>query len=144
MVLIRGWMAFSEFASHARSARMRLGRLMDKMPEPRDASTGPELPPMGVLNFPLVGDISHAGHFVTANWPSAGTAPVLNMQTHPMTLVVPFTAQAVRDLQDVLTRATLIDGPLAKSARAFRMLLATKLSGRVIPNVRPSSDSRTG
>jgi hypothetical protein len=90
--------------------------------------------PPGILRFALHGDISHAGHFVRANWPREHTKPVFDAKARLMTLSFELTSDTVRDLQDTLTRAMTLDGPLAKSARAFRMLLSTKLAGKVIPD----------
>jgi len=99
----------------------------------------------GVLCFRMIEDISHAGYYLTGNWPRPETQPVLDTQSRPMKLTFQLTAQTVRDLQETLTRAIMIDGLLARSARAFRMLLATKLAGRVIPEASPrSSDSQAG
>jgi hypothetical protein len=101
--------------------------------------------PRRVLRFSVAGDISHAAHFVQANWPAESKeAPHLDMTTHPMALVFELTARSIRTLQDVLGRATLIRGPLATSARAFRMMLAAKLTGRAIPGCEPSAGTRAG
>ena len=96
------------------------------------------------LRFQVIGDIAHAAHFVVANWPRPSTRPTFDSQAQPMTLTFAITAETVRDLQDTLTKATLIDGSLANSARAFRMLLATRLAGRVIPVYGVSPGARAG
>jgi hypothetical protein len=86
------------------------------------------------LCFPVTGAIAHAAHYVKANWPEKAREPVLDTSKHPMTLTFDLTTQIVRELQETLTRASQIGGPLSRSARAFRMMIATKLMGKVIPN----------
>ena len=108
---------------------------------PGPNSSVANIDPVGYVRFPVIGDISHAAHFVKANWPRESTQPTFDTQAKPMTLTFALTTATVRDLQDTLTRATAIDGPIAKSARAFRMLLATKLAGKVIPETAPPSSS---
>jgi hypothetical protein len=88
-----------------------------------------------LLRFPVVGDISHAAHYVAANWPPDSTQrPRFDTVSHPMVLIFELRAQSVRTLQDLLGHGALIQGPLARSARAFRMQLARKLVGRPIPS----------
>jgi hypothetical protein len=86
-----------------------------------------------MLRFPVVGDIAHAAHYVKANWPRDSKEPQLDISAHPMVLIFELTAQSVRSLQEVLCHAATFEGPLARSARAFRMQLASKLVGRTIP-----------
>jgi hypothetical protein len=94
----------------------------------------PALGRVGFFQFQIVGSISHAAHFVHANWPRESTRPFFDTTTKPMTLSFDLDAKTVRDLQETLLKAIRIEGPLAKSARAFRMLVAARLVGRVIPD----------
>jgi hypothetical protein len=99
------------------------------------------------IRFLVVGQISRAAYFVTANWPQEVTRPVFDTQRTPMTLTFELTQQTVRALQETLAKAMLIDGDVAMSARAFKMLLATELAGRVIPeggSAASGSDVRAG
>ena len=101
----------------------------------------------GLLRFVVIGAISHAAHYVIANWPTEVAKPVFDTTCRPMSLTFAVTKQAVRTLQETLVKAMIIGGPIANSARAFRMLLATKLAGRVIPDLGSAlseSDSQAG
>jgi hypothetical protein len=131
------------FRSQQPAASSAPGRPGARTWRPGPNSSVANIDPPGFVRFPVIGDISHAAHFVKANWPRESTHPVFDSQAKPMTLTFALTTATVRDLQDTLTRATNIDGPLAKSARAFRMLLATKLAGKLIPDTEsPSSGNR--
>ena len=85
------------------------------------------------LRFPLDGDVALACYFVKANWPRAATTPSIEPAGKRTELVVKCDTQIVRDFQDTLTRAMKHDPNMARSARMLRMLLETKLAGRVIP-----------
>jgi len=92
-----------------------------------------------LLRFAVIGDISHAAHYVIANWPAEVTKPAFDTKGKPMSLTFTVNKQTVKVFQETLAKAAQLDGSLSKSARAFRMLLATKLSGRVIPDVGPAA-----
>src|SRR5262245_46946292 len=96
------------------------------------------------LRFSLAGEIALAAYYVKANWPRSINAPAIDTSSAPMTIVFAFDAQTVRDLQETLSSAISLNGRMAQSARTMRMLLETRLKGRVIPDLSNQSGSRAG
>jgi hypothetical protein len=86
------------------------------------------------LRFPVKGDVSIACYFVKGNWPTPSTEPALEATGKHTVLSLPLEAHIVRDFQALLTRAMAIDAKMAQSARTLRMMLATQLAGKVIPD----------
>ena len=86
------------------------------------------------LKFPVKGDVAIACYFVKGNWPTVSTEPVLESTGKHMVLTVPLEARVVRDFQELLSQAMSIDAKMAQSARTLRMMLATQLAGKVIPD----------
>ena len=97
------------------------------------------------LKFPVKGDVAIACYFVKGNWPNASTEPVLESTAKHMVLSVALETRNVRDFQSLLTQAMSIDAKMAQSARTLRMMLATQLAGKVIPDASryPFHDSAT-
>ena len=86
------------------------------------------------LKFPVKGDVAIACYFVKGNWPNVSSEPVLESTGKHMTLTLALETRNVRDFQTLLTQAMSIDAKMAQSARTLRMMLATQLAGKVIPD----------
>jgi hypothetical protein len=86
------------------------------------------------LRFPVKGDVSIACYFVKGNWPTPSTEPILESTGKHMVLTLPLEARIVREFQALLSHAMSIDAKMAQSARTLRMMLATQLAGKVIPD----------
>jgi hypothetical protein len=86
------------------------------------------------LKFPVKGDVAIACYFVKGNWPTPSTEPILESTGKHMVLILPLEARNVRNFQELLTQAMSIDSKMAQSARTLRMMLATQLAGKVIPD----------
>ena len=86
------------------------------------------------LRFPATGDVALACYYVKGNWPDASTQPTLDTSGKHMVFSLKFESQVVRDFQELLSKAMTVDAGMAKSARTLKMMLATQLAGKIIPN----------
>jgi hypothetical protein len=108
--------------------------------EGRKAAAG-RLPPApihsGLLTFPVTPDLVAAASYVKANWPRFANAPMMDLQSDPITISFSSDSRTISDLQQTLAAATRLEGRMARSARAFKMALEARLKGRLIRRVEP-------
>lgn len=86
-----------------------------------------------VLSFLMKGRAALACYYVKANWPRPATAPTIQTSGPHLSLTFVCDSQMVRDLQDTLSKAMLLDIAMVRSARMMRMALAFQVAGKVIP-----------